>query len=149
MKNKLMMLPMTKRWILKLQYFALLVYICGCSCSSKLIVTSNVLSVHDICRDILIQEGFEIAVNKPQYLATNWKVNLSPYQQKGRKEKTQIQIKPHNAQIKLEIIVAQYINYTTQDYLDETSAIWVKSGRNRMREKWLIALIKNKLLLTK
>ena len=137
-----------KSLIHKWQYFVLLVYICGCSCHSELIISSDISSARDICKDILIQEGFEIAVNKPQYLSTNWKVNLSPYQKKGRKEQTQIQIKPHNAQIKLEVIVAQYINYSTQDYLNETSATWVKSGRNRMREKWLIALIKNKLLLT-
>ncbi|WP_372367249.1 hypothetical protein [Candidatus Uabimicrobium sp. HlEnr_7] len=138
-----------KKWTPNILYFFFIIQICSCNTHSQLTVTADTQSVQKFCKDILIQEGFEIDIDKSDYINTDWKINLSPYQKKGRKEKAEIFIKPYNTQVKLEVIVAQYINYTTQDYLEKKNAAWVKNGRNRAREKWLIALIKNKLLLTK
>lgn len=135
------------RQITQCAFFTFVLLLLGGCHNSELIVDKELDQVKKICTDVLIQEGFEISSQEKYLITSLWKVKLSPYQRQGSKNKANILLKQSGDKLNIKIFVEEYLNYTTQDYLNPQNALWVKNGRNRLQEKWLISLIKSKCSL--
>lgn len=131
----------------KVLFFAIIFLIPSCVSKTSYLVISDVKFLEQTCNNILKQEKFNVIFSEKNLIETDWKIQLSSYSKKGKREKVFILFKEHSAKIELEVIVKSELNYASQDYLSTRQSLWLNNGRNKSVEKWLLSLIKNKILL--